>query len=77
MSHLEETASGPVRRHSRIGMAGMAVNVALGSWLFGRLGQRAARPIRWYAVLEFGLAATALASPLLFTWVDGLYGAAW
>lgn len=51
--------------------------LALGSWLFGRLGQRAARPIRWYAVLEFGLAATALASPLLFTWVDGLYGAAW
>ncbi|RKZ16402.1 hypothetical protein DRQ50_06145 [bacterium] len=51
--------------------------LALGSWLFGRWGQRAARPIRWYAVLEYSLAATALASPLLFTWVDGLYGAAW
>ncbi len=33
MAHLEQTAIEPVRRHSRIGMAGMAVNVALGSWL--------------------------------------------
>ena len=51
--------------------------LALGAWLFGRLGQRTDRPIRWYAVLEFLLAVTALASPLLFGWIDGLYGSIW
>jgi len=51
--------------------------LALGAWLFGRLGLRAARPIRWYALLEFGLAGTALLSPWLFTWVDGHYGDLW
>ena len=34
MAHLELTATGPVRRHSRIGMAGLAANAAIGSWLF-------------------------------------------
>ena len=51
--------------------------LALGAWLGGRLALKAARPIRWYAVLELAVAATALASPALFGLVDGMYGRAW
>lgn len=32
-THIEHTSSGPISRHSRIVMAGSAVNVALGNWL--------------------------------------------
>jgi hypothetical protein len=32
--HLEDTPDGPRLRHSRLGMGGIAANVALGSWLF-------------------------------------------
>ena len=48
--------------------------LALGSWLFGRWGQRARRPIRIYAMLELGLALLALLSLWAFGLVDGLYG---
>ena len=51
--------------------------LALGSWLFGRWGQRARRPIRLYALLECGLAVLALLSLRAFDLVDGLYGAAY
>ena len=51
--------------------------LALGSWLFGRWGQRAARPIRIYAFLELGLAVLAVLSLWAFSLVDGLYGAAY
>jgi hypothetical protein len=32
--HLEDTPDGPRLRHARLGMGGVAANVALGSWLF-------------------------------------------
>ena len=51
--------------------------LALGSWLFGRWGQRARRPIRLYARLEIGLALLALLSLRAFDLVDGLFGAAY
>ena len=51
--------------------------LALGSWLFGRWGQRARRPIRIYAMLELGLAVLALLSLWAFGLVDGLYGVAY
>ncbi len=51
--------------------------LALGSWLFGRWGQRITRPIRLYALLELGLAVLALLSLRAFALVDGVYGAAY
>jgi len=48
--------------------------LAGGSWLFGRIAQRLQRPLRLYAVLEIALAVFALASPLAFDLLDGLYG---
>ncbi len=51
--------------------------LALGAWLFGRLSLRTPRPLRWYGLLEFGVAAGALASLALFGLVDGPYGDAW
>ena len=49
--------------------------LALGSWLFAGIAQRAERPLRWYAVLELALAAIALVSPLAFELADDVYGA--
>ncbi len=51
--------------------------LALGSWLFGRWGQKVNQPIRLYAVLEVGLAALALLSLKAFALVDGFYGSAY
>jgi spermidine synthase len=51
--------------------------LALGSWLFGRWGQRVRLPIRLYARLEIGLALVALLSLKAFAVVDGLFGAAY
>ncbi len=51
--------------------------LALGSWLFGRWGQRVRNPIRIYALLEFGLALLALLSLRAFALIDGFYGAAY
>lgn len=34
LPHLEDTPGGPQLRHARLGMGGIAANVALGSWLF-------------------------------------------
>ena len=51
--------------------------LALGSWLFGRWGQRVQQPVRLYAILELGLAVLALLSLWAFSQVDGLYGAAY
>lgn len=48
--------------------------LALGSWLFGGLSARVARPLRLYGLLEAGIGVLALASPLAFRAVDGVYG---
>ena len=44
--HLENTPAGPRLRHARLGMGGVAANVALGSWLFK--GEAA-----WFDGIEF------------------------
>jgi spermidine synthase len=51
------------------------LGLAAGSWLFGDLSRRLARPLRVYALLEIGLAALALASLAAFDRVEPLYGA--
>lgn len=48
--------------------------LALGSWYFGRLGQRSERPIRLYALLEVILAALGLATLISFDLADGIFG---
>ena len=50
------------------------LGLACGSYLFGRIGQRIARPLRLYALIEIGLGLLALASPHAFDLVDALYG---
>ncbi|MCB1182458.1 fused MFS/spermidine synthase, partial [bacterium] len=51
--------------------------LALGSWAFGRRAPRVARPLRWYALLEAGLAVLAVASLFAFDLVEGIFGAAY
>ncbi len=48
--------------------------LALGSWLGGRLAQRAARPLRIYGWLELALAGVALAATWILGATDALYG---
>ena len=50
------------------------LGLALGSWLFGRLSLRLARPLRLYGWLEIGLAALVLASSATFAGAEALYG---
>jgi spermidine synthase len=50
------------------------LGLAMGSHLFGRLAQRAERPLRLFAILEVTLGLFALASPLVFQAADALYG---
>ena len=50
------------------------LGLACGSYLFGRIGQRIARPLRLYALIEIALGLLALASPHAFDLVDALYG---
>lgn len=50
------------------------LGLACGSYLFGRIGQRIARPLRLYALIEIVLGLLALASPHAFDLVDALYG---
>jgi spermidine synthase len=50
-------------------MAGLA----LGSWIGGRTADRVRAPLRIFAVLEFGIAASALAVPLALEAISTLY----
>ncbi len=50
------------------------LGLAAGSWTFGRLAQRARRPLRLCGALEVGLAALVLASLPAFTVIEGVYG---
>ncbi len=47
--------------------------LAIGSHLFGRFAERLKQPVRWFAVLEWIIAAYALALPLIFTGVQHVY----
>ena len=53
------------------------LGLALGSYTFGRLSRRIARPLRAYALLEIGLAALALLSLPAFQLAEGLYAHAY
>jgi spermidine synthase len=47
-------------------VASFMAGLALGAWLFGRIIDRKRAPLRWYAILEFAVAAAALMLPLAF-----------
>ncbi len=47
-------------------VASFMAGLALGAWLFGRIIDRKRTPLRWYAILEFAVAASALMLPLAF-----------
>lgn len=47
--------------------------LAAGSWLFGTIADRSTRPLRLYAVLELGIAASALLVPALLRVVEHVY----
>ncbi len=50
------------------------LGLACGSYLFGRIGQVTARPLKLYALIELVLGLFALVSPYAFDLVDNLYG---
>jgi spermidine synthase len=58
-------------------LAAFMGGLALGSALAGRYGARVSRPVRTYGLLEIGIAAYALAVPILFRLVDHLYAVLW
>lgn len=47
-------------------VAAFMAGLALGAWLFGRFTDRSRAPLRWYALLELAVAATAIALPFAF-----------
>ncbi len=51
--------------------------LAIGAYLFGRLGQQTRRPLILFARIEIGLALLALLSPYAFDLADFLYGIAY
>ncbi len=58
-------------------LAAFMGGLALGSATAGRFAARIARPLRVYGLMEIGIALYALAVPLLFRLVDGLYVLIW
>ena len=50
------------------------LGLAIGSWLFGKVGDRGSRPLRLYAILELGIGAYAFTFPALLRATDNLYG---
>ncbi|MFO7652793.1 MAG: fused MFS/spermidine synthase [Candidatus Krumholzibacteriia bacterium] len=51
--------------------------LALGSWLFARIGQATRRPLRVYGFVEIGVAVTAVTATMLFGAAEAIYGAAY
>jgi len=49
------------------------LGLAVGSWLFGRVGDRSSRPLKLYALLELGIGAYAFAYPTLLGGTDIFY----
>jgi spermidine synthase len=56
-------------------LAAFMGGLALGGWLFGRVADRTARPLRLYAWLEGGIAASALLVPAAFALATSVYTA--
>jgi spermidine synthase len=52
-------------------MAGLG----LGSWVFGRIADRQARPLRFYGLLEIGVGVLCLLVPVMLPWVETVYRA--
>ena len=48
--------------------------LAAGSFVFGRVSQRIARPVRLYAALEIGIGLVAMTTPWTFPAVESLFG---
>ena len=53
------------------------LGLAIGAYLFGRVGQRSSRPLILFAYIEIGLGVLALISPYAFDFADFLYGIAY
>ncbi|MDE2832795.1 MAG: fused MFS/spermidine synthase, partial [Gemmatimonadota bacterium] len=53
------------------------LGLAIGAYLFGRIGQRTSRPLILFAYIEIGLGLLALISPFAFDFADFLYGIAY
>jgi spermidine synthase len=53
------------------------LGLAIGSYLFGRLGQHLDRPLYVFALIEIGVGLLAFVSPYAFEWMDSLYGIAY
>ena len=54
-------------------LAAFMAGLALGSFLGGRAADRARSPLRWFGAAEILIGMTALATPLLFSGLDGVY----
>ena len=50
------------------------LGLAVGSWLFGKIGDRSLRPLRLYALLELAVGAYAFAFPAILNVTDIFYG---
>ncbi len=53
------------------------LGLAIGAYLFGRVGQQSSRPLILFAYIEIGLGLLALISPYAFDFADFLYGIAY
>ena len=54
-------------------LAAFMAGLALGSWLLGRNADRSSNPLRFYALLEFGIGITALVAHWLLTQITPAY----
>ena len=54
-------------------LASFMAGLALGSWLAGRVGARARRPLLWFGVVEALVGATALATQPALGLIESLY----
>src|SRR6185503_11822281 len=54
-------------------MAVFLGGLGLGAWVLGRRADKSGNPVRLYAYLEFGVAITAVLSPVLIAFVAMLY----
>lgn len=55
--------------------ASYMAGLALGSYVAGRIGDRARRPLLWFAVAETGIGLSALATPVVLGWLQSVYPA--
>ena len=49
------------------------LGLAVGSWLFGRIGDRSSQPLKLYALLQMGIGAYAFAFPMVLAATDVFY----